>query len=82
MVHYFIEKLPIYIPDTSDKTKYDHCMKIEEYVKKILEYKKSGKLADADFFREESRRASGEAVSGVNRGSMTGNAQQGSILPC
>jgi len=49
----YLEKLPIYIPDPSDKIKYDHCMKIEEYVKKILEFKKAGKLADADFYEKK-----------------------------
>ena len=50
----FIEKLPIYIPDTSDKLKFDLCKKIEEYVKMILEFRKSdSKQADADFLEKK-----------------------------
>lgn len=49
----FIEKLPIYIPDSSDKEKYPLTQKIEELVKQILELRKNGKSADAEFLEKK-----------------------------
>lgn len=50
----YLEQLPIYLPDRSDKVKYDYCMKIEEYVKMIIELKKDPKKqADAEFLEKK-----------------------------
>jgi type I restriction-modification system DNA methylase subunit len=49
----FIEKLPIYIPDASDKEKFPLTQKIEEFVKQILELRKNGKTADAEFLEHK-----------------------------
>jgi TaqI-like C-terminal specificity domain len=50
----YIEKLPIYVPDPSDKSKYKYCTKIEEYVKKIIEFKKDSKRnSDAEFLENK-----------------------------
>lgn len=45
----YIRQLPIYIPDLKYKRKYDKCKLIEEYSKKIIEFKKFGKDEDAQF---------------------------------
>ncbi len=50
----YLEQLPIYLPARSDKAKYDYCMKIEEYVKMIIELKKDPKKqADAEFLEKK-----------------------------
>ena len=49
----YIKKLPIYIPDPSDKAKYKLTQKIEKYAKDILAFKKTDKDADADFLEKK-----------------------------
>ncbi len=49
----YIEKLPIYIPDASDKEKYPLTQKIEEMVKQILELRRKGKTEDAEFLEKK-----------------------------
>ncbi len=50
----FIEKLPIYLPNSSDKSKFEMGKKIEEYVKIILDYRKNeSKQDDADFLENK-----------------------------
>lgn len=50
----YLEKLPIYILDKNNKEKYELCNKIEDMVKKILEYKKNkNKHANADFLEKK-----------------------------
>ena len=49
----FIEKLPIYIPDPSNKEKYTVTQEIEKHVKQILTLRKSSKIADAEFLESK-----------------------------
>ena len=49
----FIEKLPIYLPDSSNKLKYKLCQDIEKYVKDILKLKKLGKETDVLFIEKK-----------------------------
>ncbi len=50
----YIEKLPIYIPDESEKEKFEMCKKIEELVKQMLVLRKDeNKQADADFLEKK-----------------------------
>lgn len=49
----FIERLPIYIPTKEEKEKYKLSQEIEKMVQQILDYKKQGKDADADFLEQK-----------------------------
>ena len=49
----YIEKLPIYIPDPTDKQKFAITQKIEDLVKQILEFRKNEKIADAEFLERK-----------------------------
>jgi hypothetical protein len=52
----YLEKLPIYIPDETDKEKYPLTQKIEGFVKQILELRKTGQpaqLKDAEFLEKK-----------------------------
>jgi type I restriction-modification system DNA methylase subunit len=50
----FIELLPIYIPDVTDKIKYAKCNQIGKMVKQILEYKQiESKLNDAIYLEKK-----------------------------
>jgi type I restriction-modification system DNA methylase subunit len=49
----YIEKLPIYIPDKNDPTKFQLCQSIESLVKQILELRKVGKIGDAEFLEKK-----------------------------
>jgi type I restriction-modification system DNA methylase subunit len=49
----YIEKLPIYIPDPSEKEKFIITQKIEEFVKQILEFRKKGNTDDAEFLEKK-----------------------------
>ncbi len=50
----YLEKLPIYIPDETEKEKFELSKKIEELVKQILILKKDEKKqADADFLEKK-----------------------------
>ncbi len=50
----YLEQLPIYIPDSNDKVKYECFLRIEEYVKTIIELKKNTqKQADALFLENK-----------------------------
>jgi type I restriction-modification system DNA methylase subunit len=49
----YLEKLPIYIPDPTDKQKFTITQKIEELVKQILEFRKNKKTADAEFLERK-----------------------------
>ncbi|MCX7997911.1 MAG: Eco57I restriction-modification methylase domain-containing protein [Leptospiraceae bacterium] len=46
---HFIEKLPIYLPDPTDKERFALTQKIESLVKQILELRSKGRIADAEF---------------------------------
>jgi len=49
----FIKSLPIYIPDNNEPEKFALTKKIEEYVKQILEFRKAGKVGDAEFLEKK-----------------------------
>lgn len=45
----YLEKLPIYLPDPTDKERFALTQKIESLVKQILELRGMGRIADAEF---------------------------------
>ncbi len=49
----YLEKLPIYIPNMQESEKYASCAEIEKYAMHIVQLKKIGKEADAEFLEKK-----------------------------